>query len=219
MNWKIITILISLTSIVPTIIGIIKYNQIKKVFKPFVYLLSIYSIIEILGSIFIITKQGVLNTILMNYFVLLDFILLYLLLTSWINEKITIYDYLIILIGIFFWIFDNYLINTIVKTNSLFRISYSLIICFLSINLLNKQMMRINSIFLKNPLFFASCSFILLYSYKAIYETIYYVNIDVEKHISYYAFSFLLIINILTYILFTKTILCMEKKLILSSTY
>jgi hypothetical protein len=219
LNWKIITILISLISIIPTLTGILKFKRINKVHKPFIYLISIYSITEILGSIFILTNQGVLNTIMMNFFVLLDFTFLYILLKRWTKEKINNYDYLIIIIGILIWLLDNFIINTIIKTNSLFRISYSLTICFFSINLLNNQMMRINSKFLNNPLFFASVSFIICYSYKAIYETIYFLNIDILKQISYYAFSFLLIINILTYILFTKSILCMEKKLILSSTY
>lgn len=219
MNWKTLTLITPLLSSIPLAIGLIKYKNIHYKYKPFVLILALYTATEISGLILINLNRGAYLTFLMNIFVLLDFIFLFIILSTWTKNKIERTDFIIIFLFVLLWIWDNFFFSKLSVTNSIFRIGYSLIICIKSIRLINKQLMRIDSNFIKNPFFIIGVTLLLFFTYKSIYETIYFVNLNQNKEISYLAFYVLVFVNFLSYLLFTIAILCMEKKTKLSSTY
>jgi hypothetical protein len=219
LNWKILTAITQLLSILPLALGLIKHKKIHYNYKPFILLLALYSATEISGLILINLNRGAYLTFLMNIFVLLDFIFLFIILSTWTKNKIERTDFIIIFLFVSLWIWDNFFFSKLSVTNSIFRIGYSLIICIKSISLINKQLMRIDSNFIKNPFFIIGVTLLLFFTYKSIYETIYFVNLNPNKEISYFAFYVLVFVNFLSYLLFTIAILCMEKKTKLSSTY
>lgn len=219
MNWKILTIITTFLSFLPFVIGLIKHKKIYNKYKPFILLLALYSTTEISGTFLIILKWGVYLTFLMNIFVLFDFIFLFVILSTWTKNKIAKTDYLIIFLFSLLWVWDNFFFSKLSVTNSIFRIGYSLMICIKSISLINKQLMRIDKNFIKNPFFIIGATLLLFFTYKSIYETIYFINLNLNKEISYWSFYVLVFVNILSYILFIIAILCMEKKTKLSSTY
>jgi hypothetical protein len=219
LNWKILTIITTFLSFLPFVIGLIKHKKIHNKYKPFILLLALYSTTEISGTFLIILNLGVYLTFLMNIFVLFDFIFLFVILSTWTKNKIAKTDYLIIFLFSLLWIWDNFFFSNLTVTNSIFRIGYSLMICIKSISLINKQLMRIDKNFIKNPFFIIGATLLLFFTYKSIYETIYFINLNLNKEISYWSFYVLVFVNILSYILFIIAILCMEKKTKLSSTY
>lgn len=219
MNWKILTIITTFLSFLPFVIGLIKHKKIYNKYKPFILLLALYSTTEISGTFLIILNWGVYLTYLMNIFVLFDFIFLFVILSTWTKNKIAKTDYLIIFLFSLLWVWDNFFFSKLSVTNSIFRIGYSLMICIKSISLINKQLMRIDKNFIKNPFFIIGATLLLFFTYKSIYETIYFINLNLNKEISYWSFYVLVFVNILSYILFIIAILCMEKKTKLSSTY
>lgn len=219
MNWKILIIITPFLSFLPLVIGLIKHKRINNKYKSFILLLALYAATEISGTFLIILNRGDYVTYLMNIFVLLDFIFLFIILSKWTKSKIARIDYLIIFLFFLLWIWDNFFFSNLNVTNSIFRISYSLMICIKSISLINKQLMRIDRNFVKNPFFIIGSTLLMLFTYKSIYETIYFININLDKETSFWSFYVLVFVNILSYILFIISILCMEKKIKLSSTY
>jgi len=219
LNWKIIAFAVGFTSVIPAIFGLFKLKEILNKHKLFIYLITIYSLIEIAGIFLIQINRGVLNTIIMNVFVLLDFISLYCILTIWNGRKLKYFDFLALFLFILLWIWDNLYLNKIYITNSIFRISYSLIICLKSIRLINREVMSLNQSFIRSPYFIIGSGLLILYLFKSIYETMYFINININKNTSYLAFGVLIFINFITNIFFTIAISCMEKKVKISSAY
>lgn len=219
MNWKILTAITPLLSILPLALGLIKHKKIHYKYKSFILLLALYAATEVSGLVLIKLNRGAYLTLLMNIFVLLDFIFLFIMLSKWTKNKMERTDFMIIFLFVLLWIWDNFFFSKLSVTNSIFRISYSLIICVKSISLINKQLMRIDKLFFKNPSFIIGFTLLLFFTYKSIYETIYLVNLNLNKEISYLAFYVLVFVNFLSYLLFIIAILCMEKKTKLSSTY
>jgi hypothetical protein len=219
LNWKILTLITTLLSFFSLVIGLIKYKKIHNKHKPFILLLALYAATEMSSLILINLNLGFYLTFLMNIFVLFDFIFLFVILSTWTRSKIERTDFLIIFPFFLLWVWDNFFFSRLSVTNSIFRIGYSLMICIKSISLINKQLMRIDRNVIKNPFFIIGATLLLFFTYKSIYETIYFIYLNLNKEISYWSFYVLVFVNILSYILFIIAILCMEKKTKLSSTY
>ena len=219
MNWTNLSVICGYLSFIPIIIGFIKFKKIDNRYKPFIYLLAIYSLFEITSLTLVRFNQIAIVTILMNFFVLFDFLFLYMLISFWEGRELKWLQYIILAIGVAIWISDNFLINSILRTNSIFRIAYSFIICIKSIDLINKQFMSTIRNLRRNPFFIIGLTFLMFYSYKIIFETIYFINIFKNQNVSYNAFGILIIINLISYLLYSIAILCMEKKIKLSSIY
>ena len=217
-NWKLISLVVALSSLIPLITGVIKFNKIHNKYKSFIYLIALYALTEIVGQILIFINQAVLHTLMMNVFVFLDFFFLYTIIVHWIRRKPKVYDYAIVILLAFIWIYDNLILNKITVTNSIFRIIYSIVICAISISLMNKQIMNLNRQFFRDPLFIIGLSSLIFYTYKAIYESIYLINVN-NNHTLIISFGILIIINFLNYLLLTIAILCMEKRNKIFSTY
>jgi hypothetical protein len=105
--WKTISLIIGVSSWVPAIAGIYLFNKINRRYKPLIYLLIFYAIVETSGQILIWLKKGEVNSILMNIFVLIDYIFIHILLNFWKGKKNKLIDIFIIAILIIIWIIDN----------------------------------------------------------------------------------------------------------------
>jgi hypothetical protein len=218
-NWGIISIIIGNLCIIPTSIGIIKIKEIPTELKYFVYLLCFYFFVELLGSFFLIFRVGIYNTVLTNIFVLFDFIYLYLMLNYWNRKELSKIDLFIISILFFCWIYENLISSSLMVTNSGFRIMYSIVILVKGIEHLSLLVSVTRRKLLLNSNFIIASTLILYYSFKAIYESIYYFLLNLNSNENKYVHIVLLGINLISYIFYTIAILCMKKKIQLSTSY
>lgn len=218
-NWGIISIIIGNLCIIPTSIGIIKIKEIPTELKYFVYLLCFYFFVELLGSLFLIFRVGIYNTVLTNIFVLFDFIYLYLMLNYWNRKELSKIDLFIISILFFGWIYENLISSSLMVTNSGFRIMYSIVILVKGIEHLSLLVSVTRRKLLLNSNFIIASTLILYYSFKAIYESIYYFLLNLNSNENKYVHIVLLGINLISYIFYTIAILCMKKKIQLSTSY
>ncbi len=217
--WKIISLIVGISSWVPAIAGIYSYKSINQKYKPFVYLLIIYAGFETTGQILIWLKKGEFNSILMNIFVLIDYIFIYILFNYWKDKKNNLIDVFIIAILIIIWTIDNIFINKINTTNSTFRIIYSIILVIKSIDVINNQISKLNFQIISDPIFIVCLFLLIQFSFKSIYETSFVFSLLVSDRMYLYSFIIHLIIDFSGYTIFTKAILCMKKSIRLTSSY
>lgn len=218
-NWSLISILVAFSSVIPFIIGVFKYNKISKSDKPFIYLMGFYFLVEIVTSLLLLYKAENVSTRIMNLFVLIDFIALYLLVSKWINRKCSSYELIILALTFIFWNFENFIFSTISTTNIYFRIIYSFLISIKSIELLNIKISLNKRNIWQDSHFLIASTFLIYYSYKAIYESIYLFCLDTAPNIATNAFKGLIVVNFITYILYAIGILCMNKRVQMSISY
>jgi hypothetical protein len=217
--WKTISLIIGVSSWVPAIAGIYLFNKINRRYKPLIYLLIFYAIVETSGQILIWLKKGEFNSILMNIFVLIDYIFIHILLNFWKGKKNKLIDIFIIAILIIIWIIDNLIINKINTTNSTFRIIYSIILVIKIIDVINKQISKLNFQITSDPIFIVCLFLLIQFTFKSIYETSFIFSRLVSDRIYLYSFIIHLIIDFSGYAIFTKAILCMKKSIRLTSSY
>lgn len=219
MIWKTISLIIGVSSWFPAIAGIYLFNKINRKYKPFIYLLIFYAIVETSGQILIWLKKGEINSILMNIFVLIDYIFIHILLNFWKGKKNKLIDLFIIAILIIIWIIDNLFINKINTTNSTFRIIYSIILVIKIIDVINKQISKLNFQITSDPILIVCLFLLIQFTFKSIYETSFIFSRLVSDRMYLYSFIIHLIIDFSGYAIFTKTILCMNKSIRLTSSY
>jgi hypothetical protein len=104
-------------------------------------------------------------------------------------------------------------------TNSGFRIMYSIVILVKGIEHLSLLVSVTRRKLLLNSNFIIASTLILYYSFKAIYESIYYFLLNLNSNENKYVHIVLLGINLISYIFYTIAILCMKKKIQLSTSY
>jgi hypothetical protein len=218
-NWGIISIIIGNLCIIPAFIGIAKIKKIPTELKYFVYLLCFYFFVELLGSLFLILRFNIYNAVLTNIFVLFDFIYLYLMLNFWNKKELSKIDFLIISILFFGWIYENILSSSVTVTNSGFRIIYSIIILVKAIEHLSLITSTIRRKLLLNSNFIIASTLILYYSYKSIYESIYYFSLNLNSNEYKNAHLVLLGTNLISYLLYTFAVICMRNKIQLNTSY
>jgi hypothetical protein len=105
-----------------------------------------------------------------NIYVLLEALLL--VLFFWKQKQIKTRSLFIALVGIIVttWLIDNFYLHSITKNSTYFRIVYSFIIVFLSINLASHTVYSSDQSVLKDPLFIIAVSFIVYFTYKALIQ-------------------------------------------------
>lgn len=219
LNWPLISIYVAYSAIIPFFAGIYKINQIQLKQRYFVYLLCIYFFTNIVGSIFLFLNEAKFNSILSNVFVLIDFVYLYILISNWLSKKVLVFEIIIVFFILLFWAYENLIFSKIDITNIYFRILYSFVISIKSIELINKTITVSRKKVWKNPYFIIASTFVLYYSYKAIYETVYLITLDKNPAFAINAFKGLLLVNLISYISYAIGILCMNKKVQMNISY
>ncbi len=219
LNWTITSLIVANCCFIPLTVGLIKLKSIQKVHKYFIGLLLLYCFVNIIGTASIIFNKGWINTVSSNIFVLFDFIYIYMMISKWTNVKISKLDIALVLLLIAIWFLENIIYSNLFITNSFFRVLYSICLSIKSIELINKTISISRNRIWLNPYFIIASTFVIYYSYKAIYEAIYLFSIKINYQISINAFKFLIIINLFSYISYAIGIVCMNKKFRVNTSY
>lgn len=139
--------------------------------------------------------------------------------SKWANVEISKLDTALILLLIAIWFLENIIYSNLFITNSFFRVLYSICLSIKSIELINKTISISRNRIWLNPYFIIASTFVIFYTYKAIYEAIYLFSIKINYQISINAFKFLIIINLFSYISYAIGIICMTKKYRVNTSY
>jgi hypothetical protein len=149
-----------------------RFSKVSADNRPFFYLVWIALINEILSEVFRRTIHS--TAVNCNIYVLIEAVLYCWLFYNWSslfrNKK---KFRLLILCICVIWIVDNFFLNSIHQTNSLFRIISAFVLVFLAIDQINQLLMTERSAMLTNARFLISIGVIIFFTYRAIIEAYY----------------------------------------------
>jgi hypothetical protein len=197
-----------ITNVFPLICSIICWKRISPVYYPFIMLVWIAVIMTALLKIFVDHIN-----ILANVYVLIEPIFLLWLFYNlgrlhgrWIN---------IVTVPVFLfcvWVVDNFLLHSIHTINSIYRVVYSFILVFIALEQINYQITAVRYNLLKEASFIISLNILVLYTYKAVFETLFMLHIQMTDQFVGKVFLILQVVQFATNVIFGVAILWMNKK-------
>lgn len=147
-----------------------------------------------------------------NLYILFEYLLLIWLFKRWNHWKLLI-SLVFFISGITVWIIDNVLLHSIANNNSLFRLTYSIIIMLLSMVQICKILISSTGTLVKNAQYILCFAFVIYYSFKAYFESFNLFNIGISDRFYYWLWLILNIVNLFTNIIYTYAILWIKKNM------
>ena len=182
-----------LSLLIPAIIGLIKFRRMDRTYYPFLFLIEIGCVNEILSYILIQNHYHTLFN--NNIYALFESLLI-----VWFFRKLNVFRkskiiYISILsVFILSWILQMLQLNTFDNIYLYFRILYSIIIVFLSIYTINSILINESKSIILNPAFIICMGFVIYFTYYAIMNSFWLYGLT--KSVEFRIF----IVKILAYI-------------------
>jgi len=196
--------------VIAAIIAVFRFKSIMADYYPFIFFIWLGLFNEILSLLLIYNYES--NTVNSNLYVLVEYLLLLLQFYKWSDNGSKRY-YWLAGIGIAVWIADNFIINTIFDNNSVFRVFYSFIIIFFSIDKVNNLLVFEYSNLLKHPVFITCIAFTFYYGFKAFVESFNMVHLGLNPVILKDLWIILYFVNGTANLLYAIAVLCIPKKI------
>ncbi len=193
------------------LISIVKFNKILKDYRPFVYFLVFAFLNEILSQY--LSKVIGSNSINSNIYILIEFLLLLSLFKNWgyHTRKNAFYITIGVVVAVV-WILDNLIFHPLTKFNSTYRIVYSFVLIFLSIDEINFIIVSERKNVIKNARFLICSAFIFYFSYKALLETFFLIEAPFSIDFYRSLLVILTFINLLANLIYTLAALWIPTK-------
>jgi hypothetical protein len=192
-------------SIAPAaIIGLLRYPKILKTFRPFILLMIIALITEIVTHIVIFHYRKH-NAVYINIYGLIECMLWLWQFYNWntFKKKSRVLPILVILLaGI--WMTDNVIFQKLNSFSSSFAIIYSFTLVFLSINQVNRQIVEERKNLFRDAKFLICAGILIFYTDRIFVETFFLIDIaQANLHFLSNVFAILEYVNVFVNLLFT----------------
>ncbi len=209
MTYFTLYVLLNYSIILSVVIGIIRFKSLLRTFYPFMFFICLGLANESLSLFLINTVKS--NSVNSNIYVLLEYSLLLRQFYNW-NINYSKKCILAGTFGIIIWISDNLLINSINDNNSIFRIFYSFVIVFFSIDMLNRVIVNEKKRISKNAVFLICTGFLMYYGFKAFLEVFNAFNLQFSNTFYTKVWMTLSIVNFIANIIYAIAIICIPRK-------
>ena len=209
MDNYIIRVVFNHSIIIAVIIAMIRFKSIISDYYPFIFVIWLGLVNESLSLIMIYSARS--NAINSNVFVLLEYGLILFQFYKW-NDSNSKKYYLLAGLGLLIWIADNFIINSIAQNNSLFRVFYSFVIVFFSIDQVNKMIIYEKGVLLKNAMFIICITFLFYYGCKAFVEAFNVFHSALSNMLLKNLWIILYFVNVIANVLYALAILCLPTK-------
>ncbi len=209
-NYQVLAIL-SYLIFLAAIIGAIRFKRILKSYRPFIFFVWTASLNEIASTICIgIRKNNHLN---LNIYVIIEYLLILLLFIKWdyFKRKRIFYNTLLI-IGCIVWILDNLVFHSLDTNNSFFKIFYSIVLVYLSVEEINNVIFNKPKNLLRNAKFIICVSFLIFFTYSATFYVIFFWKPVMSNNFYQNVFFILVFVNLFINIIYALVMLCMPTK-------
>ena len=207
--------IISQIEIITLILVLLKW---KYQFKDYVFfkIYIIYSYLtDLIGHTLATNKMIKITIINYNLYILLSTILITLFFSSALKCK-KLGSYLIIGTYSIIWLFDNIILNEIVTTNPICRITSHALIIFLSFLTIKKRIEIYNFEIKNEPIFIIVIGLCLNSLFRIIYEVIYLTNL-ISRDLNTAISILIPLINFILYTFFIYALICLKKPMKLIS--
>jgi hypothetical protein len=203
------TAIFSLVIAFAAIAGIIRYKRIESSYYPFIWLLWLGLINEII-SIYVM-QTGYSNAFNNNVFALLEALIITWQFRKWkLFERNTGY-YILQSAFIVFWFIES-IARRFEEFNSWFIIMFSMIIVLQSINMLNVLIFEITAKLIFHPVFLLSMAFIIYFTYSILVEVFWVYGLNRSRSFRVAVYEILAYVNLFTNLVYFIAIVWMPLK-------
>jgi len=209
MTSLILEIAVNYSILIAAVIGIIRFKSIISDYYPFLFIIWLGVANETVSLVLIFTIGT--NNFNSNIYVLLEYLLIVYQFYKW-NDGSSKKYVILILLGVAVWITDNFVVNSIANNNSLFRVFYSFIIVFFSIDQVNKLMIYERDPLYKNPMFIICITFLLYYGFKTFVESYNMIHVGLSRSLLRYLWIILYFVNGFANLLYALAVLWIPTK-------
>ena len=205
-GWHIVS---NLSIALPAAAAFARRRELPAAWYPFLALLWLGFFNEILSLVLVYTIHT--NAVNGNIYVLLEYTLLLLQFRCW-NHKYTRLCWFAFAAGLAAWVTDNLFLHSPLDNNSYFRIFYSFVIMFFSMDRLNRAAVLERQNLFKNAAFLACTGFLLYYCSKACIEVFNAVPLNLSPLFYMHLWGSLSMINFVSNLIYFTGVLCIPVK-------
>ncbi len=200
-NYNLIQIC-SYSILIAVLIGLIRFRRIDPSYQPFIYIMTISLINEIVSPFFV--EKYKTNAININVLIVIEYILWLWQFKYWgifdKKKQWRFYSLLIILpLG---WLIENIVFGRIFIFNSIFSLVSAFILVFLAIDQVNKLIVEEKKTLIRNSKFLISCGIIIFHTYEIMVDSFYVMKLDQSNHFLSNIFIILVFVNLFVNLLF-----------------
>jgi hypothetical protein len=183
--------------IIPFVIGCIKFKRMDMTYLPFILLIAFGFANEVLSLILL--KLHYSNNTNNNIFIFLQAIFI-----TWQFEKWRLFDrskqayWALLIFFTVFWLAENLYIRFGIAINSLFNITSSAAVAFMSIMMVNRLVIKEHGRLVKNPAFLICFSWLFYFSYNVLTESFMLYGISENLEFAIRMSTISLYINLIT---------------------
>lgn len=212
MQWSYtVTVILAFSIFIAGIIAVLRFNQIQDIYRPFVYLIWVGCVTELLSVYFAYRYHN--NLAIQTVYTLLESLLL-----LWFFYKLGIFKnqkrfvYLLIVVFVISWFIDNFWSGAFGSRYSFyFDMIYALFIVLLSIRAIN-NLLFIEKELLKNPTFLICMGLIIFFTYQIIQRMFGLYGLKESYEFRSNIQHILQVINCLTNLVYALAIIWMKKR-------
>jgi hypothetical protein len=201
----------ALSILIAALIALVRFKDMDSMYFPFILLVWIASVNEILSVVLLNLKfQTLINN---NIYVLCESLTI-----LWFFKKtgtVLTGKRAFLLLGlsfIIFWISENFIMGRITQISSYFRIYYSFVVVILSITTVNHLIVTASKTLLKMPVFLISIGFIIYFTYKILVEAFWVYGLNNSMKFQQNVYAILMYLNLFVNILYALAILWIPRK-------
>jgi len=191
----------SYTIAIAATIGLIRFRKIIPAYRPFIYILTLSLVSEIIHTLMTIYFKT--NAFSANIYVLLECYLWIWQFNRWSafrNKQWQLWLLVSSLSAV--WIVEHLWMQKFWSFSSIFRISYAFVLVFLCIDQLNKMIVNERKNLLKSSLFLICMGIVFFYSYKIIVEAFYLFELTLSQAFHIYLYLILIFMNLFVNLIF-----------------
>jgi hypothetical protein len=206
-----VVVILSYSILIAGVIGIFRFSQISNKYRPFIYLIWIGCLSEILSTYFALvyhnnlavgTIYGLCESLLLLWF--------FSRLGTFKNRNKVLYGLIVAFVII--WLVDNFFSSHLnVRVPFYFEIVYALTVVLLSIRTLN-ELLFTEKEFLKNPTFLICIGLIIFFTYQIIVKLFWLYGLKESLNFRMNVQTIMILINCFTNLIFAVAVLWMKKR-------
>jgi len=181
-------------------IGMMRYPQAHRSFHPFIFILIVSLLNEICSSVLIRMDKS--NAVSTNILAIIEGILWFWQFRRWKTFSSRSRHIIALVAMITFWLFDNIIFGKIYSFSSHFVIFYSMVLVFLSIGHVNRQIVHETGNLLTNSAFIICIGTMLFNTYRLLVECFYVFDLQDSPKFLTNVFIILVFVNVFVNLLF-----------------
>jgi hypothetical protein len=193
----------SLSILFPAIAALIRFRNSDTSYRPFLIYIFISLLNELLVGLYLVDFPKNITTLNWQIFNLVEWIILLIQFYYWGRfKKYQSVFYIILLLSLGGWVFENFIYSNIYAFNPVFLIFYSFVLVLLCINTINYTFAQHTQLLNKNGLFIICSAMIIFFIYTIVVFTFLAMDTRYDKQLIQRIFNIRVYINALTNILY-----------------